>query len=606
MDGRISIATELETKTFDAQIKNLEKKLETMTKTLESEAEIPVHLRMSEEERLNLENDIEKTKNQIISLQQKMSDDKPSEQMSRNLKKSANNMKRFALNLLSVGSLLALVSKASSSYISQNDELAKKLQSVWVGLGAFLAPAIEFISDILLKGIGYLNEFIKALTGVDFIARANAKALEKQASAQGKLNKQTQQYDFDVVRTQQSTSSSGGVSGGSSGLIEIPELNQGIVSKLKDLAEWLKENHKWILAIGGALATYFAGKKIAGILSSFGKLIGGSASGLLGITKLLKGIATIGIISIGVDLIYKSLTGRSLIEDLKTISDGIKGINDTYKRNADSAEKVTKKIDATSEAMLENVKAGKYSEEQLTKLISYNNDMVKSIATQTSALKDNSNWWNIGSTDARRQMEENIKQIDIMTTTYGELYEQGLLNNEQTQIYYEMLFNQIKIMQEAGKNTDDLKAKYKNLTGESYEIVLKAKVKDDATKQLENIFNVAKKLFPNSTIFDKVLGAFGSMNFTSGTGSSAFGGSSSGGIRFAQGGIVTQPTRALIGEAGYPEAVVPMTSDYLSTLANAIGQYSGGNGTTNVYLDGRLIQRQINNKQNKVNFATNR
>lgn len=27
---------------------------------------------------------------------------------------------------------------------------------------------------------------------------------------------------------------------------------------------------------------------------------------------------------------------------------------------------------------------------------------------------------------------------------------------------------------------------------------------------------------------------------------------------FAQGGIVTGPTRALIGEAGYPEAVIPL------------------------------------------------
>ena len=76
---------------------------------------------------------------------------------------------------------------------------------------------------------------------------------------------------------------------------------------------------------------------------------------------------------------------------------------------------------------------------------------------------------------------------------------------------------------------------------------------------------------------------------------------------FAKGGIVTQPTRALIGEAGYPEAVVPMTQDYLSTLASEIGKYSGdGNGgVTNIYLDGRLIQRQVQNiKQNK-DFATN-
>ena len=81
-----------------------------------------------------------------------------------------------------------------------------------------------------------------------------------------------------------------------------------------------------------------------------------------------------------------------------------------------------------------------------------------------------------------------------------------------------------------------------------------------------------------------------------------------GGFRgYALGGIVTQPTRALIGEAGYPEAVVPMTQDYLSTLASEIGKYSsGGNGNTvNVYLDGRLIQRQVQNTKDNKDFATN-
>ena len=77
---------------------------------------------------------------------------------------------------------------------------------------------------------------------------------------------------------------------------------------------------------------------------------------------------------------------------------------------------------------------------------------------------------------------------------------------------------------------------------------------------------------------------------------------------YALGGIVTQPTRALIGEAGYPEAVVPMTADYLSTLAGAIAQY-GGSGSSqpiNIYLNGRLIHREINNQTQKNNFVTNK
>ena len=50
-----------------------------------------------------------------------------------------------------------------------------------------------------------------------------------------------------------------------------------------------------------------------------------------------------------------------------------------------------------------------------------------------------------------------------------------------------------------------------------------------------------------------------------------------------------------------------MTKDYLSTLASEIGRYSSNSGgeVTNIYLDGRLIQRQVKNTQKDRNFAAN-
>jgi TP901 family phage tail tape measure protein len=52
------------------------------------------------------------------------------------------------------------------------------------------------------------------------------------------------------------------------------------------------------------------------------------------------------------------------------------------------------------------------------------------------------------------------------------------------------------------------------------------------------------------------------------------------------GGIVTRPTRALIGESG-PEAVIPLPAD--------LG--SGGDVTTNIYLDGELLARSVTKRQ---------
>jgi hypothetical protein len=51
---------------------------------------------------------------------------------------------------------------------------------------------------------------------------------------------------------------------------------------------------------------------------------------------------------------------------------------------------------------------------------------------------------------------------------------------------------------------------------------------------------------------------------------------------YGSGGIVTKPTNALLGEAGYPEAVLPLTSRYLTPLLAAADVHSGGGDTYNV------------------------
>ena len=94
--------------------------------------------------------------------------------------------------------------------------------------------------------------------------------------------------------------------------------------------------------------------------------------------------------------------------------------------------------------------------------------------------------------------------------------------------------------------------------------------------------------------------------FSSGGGFS--GGGGSGGGRYALGGIVTQPTKAVIAESGYAETILPMTSGYLSELARLIGKYSGNNSkptTNNIYLDSRLIQRQIASREEELEYAKN-
>lgn len=593
-DGKVVIGTELDTKSVDAQVTKLEKDLETMVKALETDMKIPVELRMNKDERIKLENDIEKTKNRIISLKESMQDvgneaDKTTVKISKGFKKGTTTLKRFALSLFGIHSLYRLVSRASSAYLSQDTELAQKLQNVWVGLGLFLEPLLNSLSNILLKGLGYLNVFIKALTGVDYIARANAKALEKQTKAQKDLNKATQDYDFDVVRRQQDLSSKGAAGSTDFSGIEIPELDDRLVKKLQDLAKWLKENENLVKAVGIALGATFGAIAIAKLLSNIGSLIGSAkaGTGLAGLSGILKVLGTIGVISISVALLYSALTGRDLIEDLKEIKKGIEDLDDA--RN-DSVEKTKEQAQSLKEAAEKSGEAiSKMTNEDLAGFIkqvdvatSSTEDLIKNYKTQNEVLDYNSKEYqanaekvneNIGKLDSYKQMLENVrtrlenenKDLDINSDKYKE--NQELL--------------------------DKVNGSLNKINGYKATATAYINMESNTDNFFTNLWKQLKGGF-------KAIGESFDFSFGKKQGGGGFRG-------YALGGIVTQPTRALIGEAGYPEAVVPMTQDYLSTLASEIGKYSGGNkgGVTNVYLDGRLIQRQVQNVQNDKDFVGN-
>lgn len=594
-ENKLVIETELGTKSFDAQYKQLEQKLKTQQKRLEKLLQIKASGKGFAKGDINSEiqqaqASVESLSNKMIDLRLKVKNageetDDMSQKTDFNFKKIGNTVKKYALSLVGLRSIYSLVSRASSAYLSQDTELAEKLQSVWVGLGSFLAPVLEMISNSLLKALGYLNVFIKALTGIDFLARANAKALQSQAKAQKELNRQT--YDFDVIRTQQDNSSGGGASaGGGSGLFDIPELDQNLVKKLQDLAKWLKENWDLIKKVGEALLITFGAVKIAKIIKGIATLLGGAGKGLIGLQSILAGLLTIGVITLGIYLLYTALTGRDLIKDLKDIKDGIKEINEMTEKNTEVEKKNTEVLGEFNKQMKEKIENGKVDRNNLSSYTGLLRTNTRATLEQIRNIESNA----IVTKKMREEEKALTEQLTETLSAYEYLYSQGLLNEQETRDYANALITQIDIMNRLGYNTDDLKWKFQQLTGQNWDIAIS--VSDYASYKIDNIKNKLINLLGTPT--QALMG--GANNAIK----SFFG--------FAQGGIVTQPTRALIGEAGYPEAVVPMTQDYLSTLASEIARFGGSNGggTTNVYLDGRLIQRQVSNTQAQRNFATNR
>ncbi len=142
---------------------------------------------------MKLEAQLERLENQYNKLQLKQ--EETSAGLTKGMEKGIKSIKRFGFALFGIHSIWRMVSRASSAYLQQDTETANRLQAVWVGLGSFLAPILEKISTLVIKAVKYINVFIKALTGVDLLARAISKSMDKMSKTAGKSSKTLAGFD---------------------------------------------------------------------------------------------------------------------------------------------------------------------------------------------------------------------------------------------------------------------------------------------------------------------------------------------------------------------------------------------------------------------------
>lgn len=630
MDGWIRIGTEIDTKNFDAQIDYIENQLEDIEHKLQQ-----ADMGFEVGDVSKLEAQYEKLSNKLSSLKQKQTDlnntdlsnlqtqvNKTGEDISKNVKKGEKSLKRFALSLFSIRSIYTLVSKASSSYLSQDTELAKKLQSVWNGLGSFLAPLIEWISNVLLKGIGYLNEFMKALTGIDFVANANAKALKNQANAQKSLNKQTTSFD-----EMNKVSSSNSSSNSTSGLINIPELDQGIITKLQEMAKWLKENWDWLSKLLITFGIVFGIAKISGWVKNIGKLIGSASAGtgLLGLNGILGTIAQIGVIAIGVDLVYTSITGRDLVQDLKDIYTETKKLKDANKEIVEANKKVTSTTKEVINKKNEEAKNWEKGSQEVAQYTAYLNEAITSAGSnikKTIEWSENLSLFELIMAQITGDMEknttkanENANQIDLMMESYKNLYEQGLLTEEQMENYNKLLEAQQTGTEQLNRVIHIEKSKYASLSDALEEAEFsgqKAKSAIDEVKTtINDLTNKNHNIKIDTEFTTPDTSALKALQASVGVGSAI--GLAISKIKLKTGGIVNNPghgvpigTNAIGGETGR-EGVIPLTdSQAMEELGSTIGRYITINATMVNQMNGRTISRELMKIQNESAFATNR
>ena len=367
------------------------------------------------------------------------------------------SLKRFALSLFGIQSIWRVLSKATSTYMSQNKELTSKIQGVWNALGTLVGPIVEALANVFLKLIGYLNVVTKSLFNFDIIAKANANTLKKyreQIKAVSGLDELT-----NLNQDNQ----------GPQGLIDEDAMNLDpkIVKGLQDISEWLKDNWDWLDKVLIAFGLVFGASAVAGWLKNIGSLLGIAGTngvggaGLMGLASTLGWLAGLTALTVEIAIIYTY--GKEAYE--------------TDKNEIGAIEDNEKLDDGILEIIKDNNKKAKTYKQNNTELNKYINSIQNEIKSNAQVIRDNQEWWNgldavqkvtatlTGKLSAKEQESKKAgERIKELTAIYGEYYARGQLTTQQIAFYNELLEYQNKKVEDNGTVIDKLGDKYGDLT----------------------------------------------------------------------------------------------------------------------------------------------
>lgn len=133
--------------------------------------------------------------------------------LSTNLKKTfsaslTGSVRKFGLALLGVRSLFTATRSAVQEYMNYDTELRDTLSNNWAVLGSLIAPILEKVIKLFGLAVAYIRAFVKALTGIDLVAKANSKAMRKLSeSAKDTLGNLAKFDDLNVVEFPEADSS---------------------------------------------------------------------------------------------------------------------------------------------------------------------------------------------------------------------------------------------------------------------------------------------------------------------------------------------------------------------------------------------------------------
>lgn len=289
MDGYVVIGTQLDTKSFEAQIDYIEGQLQEIEHKLK-QADMGFEVGDTQK----LEAQYERLVNQLENLRKKQADinkadltniqksiDKVGDSTSNVIKKVG----KWALAVFGIRSAYMFVRNAMSTLSQYNEQIKNDVDYIRFAMASALQPLIQNLIKLAYTLLTYVNYIAQAWFGVDLFANASADAMSKSAKSAEKMKKSL--AGFDEMNVISDSSSGGGASASTPSL----DLSSPEDVPIPSWLQWIVDNKDIVIAgllgiAGGLIAVHLGLSLIQGL--GIGLILAGVALAIQGIIDFIK------------------------------------------------------------------------------------------------------------------------------------------------------------------------------------------------------------------------------------------------------------------------------------------------------------------------------
>lgn len=492
---------------------------------------------------------------------------------------------KMTIAIVGIRTAWSAVRRAVSLVSQYNPQIATDLQYMGYCIANLVAPAVQWLTRLLYTALSYINAIMQAWFGVNIFANSSAKAFKKMqnsASGTAKATKEIQKslQGFDEMNIMQDNS---GNTGGGTG-VSTPSMDlSNMQGEVPTWLQWIIDNKDLILAVLAGITAGLISIKIFGLdpimASGIVLLISGIVYAVQNLIKYLKDptwesfggiIQGVGVAIMGLAVLIGSVplaVAGAIVLIVGTITKYWEQIKGFFQSGIDW---LVSKSDWIHEIFGDTI--GNIYDMFVNNLQNLLNSF-DSIFKMVRGIFDGFIMFIKGVFTGNWKMAwEGIKKIFMSIC-------EGIKG-----VFFSVWNNIKNVVATVGKTVG-------NIIVNTFKAVV-----NGVLSAIENILN---------SPINSINGLIGVINEVPGINLGYL--RTFNLPRLAKGGVISQPTQAIIGEAG-KEAVVPLENnmEWLDMLADKLASKIGTSGGSYIInLDGRVIQRGQAKRKQELAFAMN-